>query len=617
MAKLLLKITKKWSELTYLTLALVVIGYIGRFTHQPLLMNIAFLAATVIAGTPILLRAITALQVKVISIELLVTIAVVVALAIGELEESAVVTFLFVLGSFLEQKTLQRTHQSIKALTEMAPKTAIQINDDQSQTTVDVDMIDEGDHLLVRTGDQVPVDGHILTGSTSLNEAYITGEAQPVTKKVGDQVFMGTINDGDPITVEADKVGEETTFGKIIELIEDAQDNQAPVARFIDRFAQYYTPAVLVIALLIFVFTHDFRLAITFLVLGCPGALVIGAPVSNVAGIGRGAQSKILVKGGSVIDSLNKVDTILFDKTGTITTGQPTVSHFYDYQNDLSNLALAGQMEMATSHPLGKAIVEYAKQHTEIPNESIDITTKNGVGLTTNVGGSSIQLGSPNVIEESQIKLTDQQQKDLYEIQTAGESVVMMTRENQLVLLFGIVDQLRPGVADVLNQLRKMGVQHLTMLTGDNLETATRIGQQAGVTEIQAGMLPADKASYLKQLQAEGHHVLFVGDGINDGPSLAQADVGIAMGSGTDTAIETSDVVLIDSDFKNVLKAKQLARKTVWNTTENIVIAIATVLILLLGLLTDYVDMSLGMLVHEASILVVILNAMRLLRIKL
>ncbi|WP_353989495.1 heavy metal translocating P-type ATPase [Pediococcus argentinicus] len=617
MAKLLLKITKKWPELTYLTLALVVIGYIGRFTHQPLLMNIAFLAATVIAGTPILLRAITALQVKVISIELLVTIAVVGALAIGELEESAVVTFLFVLGSFLEQKTLQRTHQSIKALTEMAPKTAIQINDDQTQTTVDVDMIDEGDHLLVRTGDQVPVDGHILTGSTSLNEAYITGEAQPVTKKVGDQVFMGTINDGDPITVEADKVGEETTFGKIIELIEDAQDNQAPVARFIDRFAQYYTPAVLVIALLIFAFTRDFRLAITFLVLGCPGALVIGAPVSNVVGIGRGAQSKILVKGGSVIDSLNKVDTILFDKTGTITTGQPTVSHFYDYQNDLSNLALAGQMEMATSHPLGKAIVEYAERHTEIPTESLDIITKNGVGLTTNIDDSLIQLGSPNVIEESQIKLTDQQQKDLHEIQTAGESVVMMTRENQLVLLFGIVDQLRPGVADVLNQLRKMGVQHLTMLTGDNLETATRIGQQAGVTEIQAGMLPADKASYLKQLQVEGHHVLFVGDGINDGPSLAQADVGIAMGSGTDTAIETSDVVLIDSDFQNVLKAKKLARKTVWNTTENIVIAIATVLILLLGLLTDYVDMSLGMLVHEASILVVILNAMRLLRIKL
>ncbi|KRO22384.1 cation transport ATPase [Pediococcus argentinicus] len=593
------------------------IGYIGRFTHQPLLMNIAFLAATVIAGTPILLRAITALQVKVISIELLVTIAVVGALAIGELEESAVVTFLFVLGSFLEQKTLQRTHQSIKALTEMAPKTAIQINDDQSQETVDVDMIDEGDHLLVRTGDQVPVDGHILTGSTSLNEAYITGEAQPVTKKVGDQVFMGTINDGDPITVEADKVGEETTFGKIIELIEDAQDNQAPVARFIDRFAQYYTPAVLAIALLIFAFTRDFRLAITFLVLGCPGALVIGAPVSNVAGIGRGAQSKILVKGGSVIDSLNKVDTILFDKTGTITTGKPTVSHFFDYQNDVSNLALAGQMEMATSHPLGKAIVEYAKQQTEIPNEAIDIITKNGVGLTTTVGGSLIQLGSPNVIAESQIKLTDQQQKDLHEIQTAGESVVMMTRENQLMLMFGIVDQLRPGVADVLGQLRKMGVQHLTMLTGDNLETATRIGQQAGVTEIQAGMLPADKASYLKQLQSEGHHVLFVGDGINDGPSLAQADVGIAMGSGTDTAIETSDVVLIDSDFKNVLKAKKLARKTVWNTTENIVIAIATVLILLLGLLTDYVDMSLGMLVHEGSILVVILNAMRLLRVKL
>ncbi|GAY73998.1 heavy metal translocating P-type ATPase [Lentilactobacillus kosonis] len=617
MAKLLNQFNKHWTQLTLWSAILLLIGFGFRAAGLTLIANILFAIVTIMAGLPTIIRAISALNAKVISIELLVSIAVIGAVVIQEFEESAVVTFLFILGTFLEQRTLNRTHKSIKELTESAPKTALLLNDNGETDSVDVDEIEVDDKLLVRVGDQVPVDGKILTGSTLLDEAIVTGESISARKQPGDEVYMGTTNQEATITVEATKVGEDTTFGKIIELVEDAQDNQAPAAKFIDKFAKYYTPAVLIIAALIFLIFKDFRLAITFLVLGCPGALVIGAPVSNVAGIGRGAQGKILVKGGSVMDELNNVDTLLFDKTGTITTGHPSVSHLYQYDDHENWLLIASQMEQASTHPLGTAIVKYAEKSTDNINQSIDTKTINGVGITTEYDQQTIWLGSPTVLETSHVNLTAKQTKQLIGLQESGNSIVLMVADQTLVLMFGIIDQLRPGVKDVLNALRRYGVKNFAMLTGDNQKTANQIGKLINVDDVRAELMPTDKASILAAEQAKGHKVLFIGDGINDAPSLAKADVGIAMGSGTDTAIETSDVVLIDSDFNNIFKAKKLARITINNMRQNIVIAIATVLVLLLGLLTNYVDMATGMFVHEASILVVILNAMRILRIKL
>ena len=311
--------------------------------------GMAYGIATLVAGMPILLKAIGALRARVASIELLVSIAVLGALIIGELEEAAMVTFLFGLGNYLERRTLKQTHRALANLTEMQPTQALLVSEGQTRT-VAIDDVEVGDQLLVRIGDQVPVDGRVVTGTAVVNEAAITGEARVVNKTPTDQVYTGTIVENGQMVVEAQKVGEETTFGKIIELVEEAQDNQAPVSRFIDQFARYYTPLVLVLALLTQLVTQDFRLAITILVLACPGALVIGTPVSNVAGIGRGAQSGILIKGGQVIDQLAKVRTILMDKTGTITTGKPTVQNFYQYsQQDW--LAVAAQLEKQTNHP--------------------------------------------------------------------------------------------------------------------------------------------------------------------------------------------------------------------------------------------------------------------------
>jgi Cd2+/Zn2+-exporting ATPase len=310
-------INQHTNQITLATAILIGVGLLGKVINSDMIYTVSFIVASIISGTPIVLRAISALRFKTISIELLVSIAVIGAFIIGEYNESAIVTFLFLFGTFLEDKTLAKTRHSIKDLTEMAPTTALVVDEDGETEETDVDFVDVDDIVLVKAGGQIPVDGEIVDGSGHINEASITGESKLVTKKAGDQVFSGTMLDNGTVKVHATKVGDDTTFGKIVELVEDAQDTKSPAEKFIDKFATYYTPAVLIIALIVGLVTKDFRLAITVLVLGCPGALVIGAPVSNVAGIGNGAKNGVLIKGGEVMNTFANVDTLVFDKTGT------------------------------------------------------------------------------------------------------------------------------------------------------------------------------------------------------------------------------------------------------------------------------------------------------------
>ena len=307
---------KHQNQLTGLLAVLIIISLL--FTYlikNELVATIIMAVASVLGAIPIAMHAWSALVNKVVSIELLVTIAVIGAFIIGEFEESAVVTFLFLFGNYLEQRTLKKTRSSVKELTQMAPTQAELVDEDGNTSTVDVDDLDEGDHVVVKPGGQIPVDGKIVSGTGYFNEASITGESAPVSKADGDDVYAGSLIDNGTVTIETSSVGEDTTFGKIIELVEEAQDSQSPAARFIDKFATYYTPAVLIIAALVWAFTQNFELAITVLVLGCPGALVIGAPVSNVAGIGNGAKNGILMKGGNAVNSFSHVDTLVLDKT--------------------------------------------------------------------------------------------------------------------------------------------------------------------------------------------------------------------------------------------------------------------------------------------------------------
>ncbi|MGO3465014.1 MAG: heavy metal translocating P-type ATPase [Lactiplantibacillus plantarum] len=612
--KFQLFLTKHTNQITLVTGILIVLGMLSKYLLQFTLGYQVILAvASIIAVIPIAVRAWSALRNKVFSIELLVSIAVIGAFIIGEFNESAIVTFLFLFGSYLESKTLQKTRTAIKGLTDMSPTTAILVTDDGTEE-VDVDDVDEGDVVLVKTGSQVPVDGIVVEGNGYLNEASITGEARQINKQLDDSVYSGTMVENGYLKIKATQVGDDTTFAKIIELVEEAQDTKSKAEKFIDRFAQYYTPAVLVLAVLVFAFSRDFRLAITVLVLGCPGALVIGAPVSNVAGIGNGAKRGILIKGGEVVDTFAKVDTLVFDKTGTLTEGNTAVTTMHTYTNNADNqLALAAAIEGVSDHPLGQAIVSYADQQSAGVSPVLDDTeTVKGQGICAQVGKQEVVIGNQKMLTAHNIKLNPTQLKDLNDLQAGGQSTVIMAVDGQVQLIFGIADTIRPGVKDSLAALKAQGIKKLVMLTGDNELTAQAVANELNLDEVHANLLPEEKVEYVKKLKAAGNTVAFIGDGINDSPSIANADIGIAMGSGTDVAIDTSDVVLMQSSFPALVHAHGLAKKTVLNTRENIFIAIATVAFLLIGLIFGYIYMASGMFVHEASILAVIFNAMRL-----
>jgi len=578
------------------------------------LFNITFITASVIGLIPIALQAYQALRVKVISIDLLVTIAVLGAFIIREFEESAIVTFLFLFGAYLEQRTLMKTRSAIKALTDMAPESALKLMADGQFVDVEVDDVDVDDTLLVKTGFKVPVDGEVLSGMAYINEASITGESVAVKKIKGSKVFAGTIIDNGTIQLKAQKVGEDTTFGKIIELVEQAQDSKSAAEKFIDNFATWYTPFVLVLAFIVGILTKDVPLAITILVLGCPGALVIGVPVANVAGIGNGARHGVLLKGSEVINDLSRTDTVVFDKTGTLTTGHPVVRKTYYFENDESQInSYIYSVEKESGHPLAKAIIEYIK-----PVNTYEVTNTNvvqGGGISAMIASKHMLIGNPHLMQTHGVLIPETILSFVQELEVTGHAIVLTAINKKVVSLMGIRDDIRQDIKTDLQKLRTMGIKNLIVLSGDNQGSVDVIAKELGLTKALGNMLPEDKAAYIKKLQDKGHIVTFVGDGINDSPSLALADVGIAMGGGTDVAIETSDVILMNDRLNKLPHAIGLAKKTKTKMLQNIFIAVGVVVVLLTSLIFgEWLNMRIGMLVHEASILVVIFNAMLLLR---
>lgn len=499
----------------------------------------------------------------------------------------------------------------------MAPEVAEKQNEAGEFEEVDVDDVDEGDILLVKTGAKVPVDGTVLVGEGHIDEASITGESVPVHKIEGTQVFAGTILENGTLQIQTDRVGEDTTFGRIIELVEDAQDSKSEAERFIDRFSRWYTPAVLVLAFVVWLISRDVELAITVLVLGCPGALVIGVPVSNVAGIGNGAKNGVLLKGSEVINDFSKVDTMIFDKTGTLTIGNPEVSATEVY-GEKTNQALGflASVESESDHPLAKAVLSSLP---EVKLSEVDDTdVVQGGGIIASAEGHRIVIGNIALMEQENIQLNEQALNDARRLEADGNSLVLTAIDGELKVLMGIRDQVRPGVREDLQALKNLGVKNLIILSGDNQGTVDVVARELGLTEAHGHMLPEDKSAYLQERQAKGEIVAFIGDGVNDSPSLAIADIGIAMGSGTDVAIETSDVVLMNSNFNRLPHALGLTKAIAQNMLQNIFIAIGVVLVLLFSVFfSDWMNMSIGMLVHEGSILAVILNGMRLIRYEL
>lgn len=579
-------------------------------------LNALLIIASLVAGYPTFTKAWKSARMKMFSIELLVTIAVIGALIIGEYTESAAVTFLFLFGAFLEGRTLEKARSSLKFLMESAPLEATVLRNG-IRSVIKAEEVIENDLVVIQTGEKIPIDGRIISGKASVNEAAITGESVPVNKVANDQVFSGSILDSGYLEVIAEHVGEDTTFSKIIELVEEAQEGKARTQRFLERFAAIYTPGIIILSILVWTITGDIHLSLTFLVIACPGALVISAPVSIVAGIGNAARNGILIKGGEVMENLAKLNAIVFDKTGTLTMGRPEVTAIKSFgipENEL--LLMAAEAEVVSEHHLGKAIIKEAeKAGLKLVHEPKEARILKGRGIEVELNGNYLYIGNRKGLLKNNINIDPQVESYVQEQEKTGNTAVLVANKNDILGVISIADKIREEAPAAIQELKNIGIKHLVMLTGDNKHTAHIVGEQLGIKKIFAELLPENKVEKVKACMGKGIRLAMLGDGVNDAPAIATADVGIAMGvAGTDITMETADVVLMADNLDKLPYTLKLAKATVRNMKQNMFLAVGTVVILLAGVLTKNVNLASGMLVHELSVLLVILNAIRLVR---
>jgi len=634
---------KRWIEdpklrrqaLTLLSGGLILISLAARYAAgQPGTADGLLAAAAVVAGADIVVRALANLRNRAFSIELLVSIAFIGALAIGEFWEAAAVTFLFIFGAYLEARTLSKTREVLGQLLDLASTTAVVMRDGQ-QVEVLASEVAQDEILLIKPGAKVPVDGLVLDGFSAVDESAITGESIPEEKGSGDAVYAGTLNQNGTLKVRATGVGADTTLARIIARVEEAQDEKAPTQRFIERFARWYTPFIIVLSIGAFIITRDIELSLTLLVIGCPGALVISTPVSIVAGIGRAAKKGILIKGGEYLENAGKISAVALDKTGTLTEGKPRLIDIEvletvpilagaDRQADSRRggwdaeqrkvLRWAGIAETLSEHPLARPILAEASRYETLPEpENFQMLT--GRGVTAEYRGSRIAVGTMDLMNILGVAVSPEAESRLAVLKSNGKTAVLVALDQAAIGILGIADSLRDTAPQMVPQLKRSGVKRVLMLTGDDRRTAEAIASQADITEVHANLLPDDKLAIIRQLKQEGHVVAMTGDGINDAPALAAADIGIAMGTaGTGIAIETADIALMADDLMKISQAIALSKSTLRNIRQNVIIALLTVSVLLAGVMMGQVHMAGGMLVHQISVLVVIINGMRLLK---
>src|SRR5690625_5214863 len=583
-----------------------------------IISDLFMIAAALVAGIPIILQAVRALMVRTIAIDLLVSIAAVGALIIGQYWEAAAVTFLFAIGHAFEAGTMNRTRSALAELVAVAPDVAVVMREG-AQVEISAAQVQPEETVLVKNGAKVPVDGIVIGGTGALDEAPITGESIPVEKTVGDQVFAGTISGGGILQVRATGIGADTTLARIIHRVEEAQDAKARTQSFMERFSSWYTPGIILLALIAGLVTGNVVLALTLLVIGCPGALVISIPVAIVAGIGRGAKDGILIKGGEFLETSAKISAVALDKTGTLTEGKPHLTDVTVLDPRLSRSDVLGRparAEAGPEHPLARPIIEAAAAEG-LPMGGLPEATDPvpGKGIVATLEGRRVAVGNLPLLAAEAITEDHGAAAEVDRLAGLGRTPMIVTLDGRVIGVVAVADKLRADAAEMISRLHDNGVEKVVMLTGDNRRVAEAVAAEVGVDEVRAQLLPEDKLTVVTQLQAEGHTVAMVGDGVNDAPALATADIGVAMGAaGTGVAIETADIALMKDDLLRLPQAIGLARGTVAVMRQNIAIALVTVVALLVGVFAGGVTMAVGMLVHEASVLLVIVNAMRLLR---
>jgi P-type Cu+ transporter len=546
-------------------------------------------------------------------------------------EAAAVITVLVLLGQVLELRARENTSNAIKALLNLAPKTARRIRDDGTDEEVSLDAIRSGDRLRIRPGEKVPVDGAILEGHATLDESLVTGESLPVGKDAGGKVIGGTLNQSGSIIMRAEKVGADTLLSQIVHLVAKAQRSRAPVQRLADQVAAWFVPLVIVVALVAFAawamfgpeprFAFALVAAVSVVIIACPCALGLATPMSIMAGVGRGAQLGVLIKNAEALERMEKIDTLVVDKTGTLTEGKPKLTSmrvFSGFGED-EVLRLAASLERASEHPLGAAIVGAAAERNLELAEAAAFDAPAGKGVTGEIEGRKLVVGNSDFLEASGIGIADLA-TEADTLRQEGATVVFVGIEGKPAGLLAIADPVKAGAGEAIKSLQAEGV-HMVMVTGDNRVTAEAVARKLGIEEVRAGVLPENKSAAVETLRAQGRAVAMAGDGVNDAPALAAADVGIAMGTGTDVAIESAGVTLLKGDLRGILRARKLSKATMRNIRQNLFFAFvynalgvpvaAGVLYPLFGILLSPVIAAAAMSLSSVS---VIGNALRLQR---
>lgn len=585
--------------------------------HWRYLEDFFAVLAIAIGWWPILKNAINTLLSKNLNVNVLVSIAVIAALFVDAHKEAATIIFIMLLGEFLENFTVSKTSQAIKKIIELAPKKAT-VKRGGKEIIVPIKEVGVNDLVIVKPGEQVGVDGKLLTDEARIDQSVITGESMPVIKHKNEKVFAGSISDGSYFEIKATQVGKDTTLSRIQKLVQEAQSKKAPIQRLADKFAKYFVPGVLFTALLIGLATSDILRAITILIVACPCAFVIATPVAVVAGIGRGAKRGILIKSGEYLENLGKIDTVIFDKTGTLTWGKPRVleiKRFRDH-SEKEIIELAAGLETKSEHHLAQAILLKAKELGIQPKEPQSIEIVKGKGIIGKYNHSTFYLGNLALIQEHKINLPPNIASYIQTEEHKEHTVVIVAHDEEACGVICLSDELREGAKITIGNLKNLGIKTIWMMTGDNKTIARNISKDLGIDKYFAEMLPQDKVEMIKEIQNSGKKVIMIGDGINDAPSLVQADVGIAMGSGTEIALESGDIALMKDDLTKIPEVIKLGRKAVVVIKQNLTLALGFNFLMFVLVSFGIIHMIGGAVFHQISSLVVILNAVRLLYLK-
>ncbi|WP_408631241.1 heavy metal translocating P-type ATPase [Methylomusa anaerophila] len=581
-----------------------------------------YVAAAVIGGYSAAKSGLYGLRSLTFDMNFLMTVAVIGAAAIGEWSEGAAVAFLFSFGNTLQTYTMDKTRQSIRALMELAPPEAL-VRRDGVEERLPVEEIVTGDAMIVKPGERIAMDGIVKSGLSAVNQATITGESLPVEKTAGDPVYAGTVNEHGALEIEVTHIAADSTLAKIMHLVEEAQAQKAPSQQFVDVFAKYYTPAVLLVAAGIMVlpwllfnqpFAPWFYKGLVLLVISCPCALVISTPVSIVSAIGNASRNGVLIKGGAHLEQMGGIQAIAFDKTGTLTYGRPVVTELLPLgeKKEHELLTLAAAVEKWSEHPLAVAIVEKAKQLPLPPATNFKALV--GRGAQADVNGQTVYVGNPRLFEELGLSLK-QHKEVMISLEEQGKTVMLIGSQTSIWGLIAVADTLRHNSKDAIRELRQAGMKHIAMLSGDNSRVAAFISKTLNLDAYYSELLPQDKVTTVQKLTKEYGTVVMVGDGVNDAPALAAASVGVAMGvAGSDTALETADIALMADDLGKLAYVINLSRKTVAIIKQNIGFSLLTKIVFVIFTFWGYVDLWLAVLADMGSSILVTLNGMRLMQ---